>query len=93
MLVYKKVYDYVTNSWAELPFNTDPKDTIKVKIDVEKWRKMDVLLVEKKLSLLQRKRLRISRMTRIVKRRRINNDYKKITIKIIWQKKRSNAKT
>ena len=39
MLVYKKVYDYVTNSWVELPFNTDPKDTIKVKIDVEKWRK------------------------------------------------------
>ena len=39
MLIYKKVYDYVTNSWVELPFNTDPKDTIKVKIDVEKWRK------------------------------------------------------
>lgn len=39
MLVYKKVYDYVTNSWVELPFNTDSKDTIKVKIDIEKWRK------------------------------------------------------
>ena len=39
MLVYKKVYDYITNSWVELPFNTDSKDTIKVKIDVDKWRK------------------------------------------------------
>jgi hypothetical protein len=39
MLVYKKVYDYITNSWVELPFNTDSKDTIKIKIDVDKWRK------------------------------------------------------
>ena len=38
-MIYKKVYDYITNSWVELPFNTDPKDTIKIKIDVEKWRK------------------------------------------------------
>lgn len=39
MLVYKKIYDYLTDSWVELPFNTDPEDIIKVKIDVKKWRK------------------------------------------------------
>lgn len=39
MLVYKKVYDYITKSCVELPFNTDLEDTIKVKIDIEKWRK------------------------------------------------------
>jgi len=39
MLIYKKVFDIITNSWVELPFNTDPKDTEVVEIDMEVWKK------------------------------------------------------
>ena len=34
MLIYKKVFDIITNSWVELPFNTDPKDTEVVEINI-----------------------------------------------------------
>lgn len=39
MLIYKKVFDIITNSWVELPFNTDPKDTEVVEIDMDEWEK------------------------------------------------------
>ena len=44
MLKYKKVFDYITNSWVEMPFNTNPNDTEVVKIDVETWRKNGMIV-------------------------------------------------
>ena len=44
MLEYRKVFDYITNSWIELPFNTDPNDTEIVKVDVEEWKKSGMIV-------------------------------------------------